>query len=202
MDHPPAGQGASPGPRDVRAEHAGTRLAARAEPPGAAPAPPRARQLDRLTGLVLLAAAAVVLIPMAPVVFRAVAGDRSPVQSAGRFAHVLDGRPPADRGAQVHPRFPFDEDPGSDERPSPHDDGPAFDDEEDPGAPGRLQAGIAARGITLLDEPRADGARVGSIAAGEIVMIVREAGAWALVMKNGGGDLLMGWARRSEIAIR
>ncbi len=202
MDHPPAGQGASPGPRDVRAEHAGTRLAARAEPPGAAPAPPRARQLDRLTGLVLLAAAAVVLLPMAPVVFgrspaiarrcRALAGSRT----------SSTGAPPADRGAQVHPRFPFDEEPGSDERPSPHDDGPAFDDEEDQGAPGRLQAGIASRGITLLDEPRADGARVGSIAAGEIVMIVREAGAWALVMKNGGGDLLMGWARRSEIAIR
>ncbi|XXX78843.1 SH3 domain-containing protein [Sorangium sp. So ce134] len=204
MDDSPAGQGASPGARDVRAVRAGTRLAARAEPPpGAAPAPARARRLDRLTGLVLFAATAVALLPMAPIALRAVAGDRAPVQSASRFAHLLEGRSPAAGRAEAHHRFPFDEDPGADEPRSPHDDGPAFDDdEEDPGAPARLQPGIASRGITLLDEPRPTAARVGAIAAGELVMVVRESGAWALVLKHDGGNMLMGWARRSEIAIR
>ncbi|WP_437969132.1 SH3 domain-containing protein [Sorangium sp. So ce260] len=203
MDDSPAGQGASPGPRDVRAAHAGTRLAARAEPPpGAAPAPPRARRLDRLTGLVLLAATAVALLPTAPIVLRAVAGERAPVQGAGRFAHLLEGRSPAGR-SPAHLRFPFDEDPGADEPRSPRDDGPAFDEEEEePGAAARLQLGIASRGITLLEEPRADGARIGAVAAGELVMIVRESGAWALVARNQGDSMVMGWARRSEIAIR
>ncbi|WP_437280160.1 SH3 domain-containing protein [Sorangium sp. So ce375] len=203
MDDSPAGQGASPGARDVRAAHAGPRLAARAEPPpGDAPAPPRARRLDRLTGLVLFAAATVVLLPTAPVVLRAVAGDRPPVQGAGRFAHLLEERSPAGGRAQARPRFRFDEEEGDDERQSPHEDGPAFDDEEDPRAPAPIQAGIASRSITLLDEPRADGARVGAVAAGEVVMIVREWGEWAHVLKSDGGTMLMGWARRSEIAIR
>ncbi len=204
MDDSPAGQGASPGSRDVRAAHAGTPLAARAAPPpGAAPAPPRARRLDWLTGLVLFTAAAVALLPTAPLVLRAVAGERSPVQGAGRFTHLLEGRSPAAGRSRAHPRFPFDEEPGADEPRSRHDDGPSFDDEgEEPGAPSRLQLGIASRGITLLEEPRADGARIGAIAAGELVMIVREAGAWALVTKNQGDSMVMGWARRSEIAIR
>ncbi|WP_437939452.1 SH3 domain-containing protein [Sorangium sp. So ce341] len=203
MDDSPAGQGASRGSRDVRAAHAGTHLAARAEPPpGAAPAPPRARRLDRLTGLALFAATAVAALPTAPIVLRAIADDRSPVQSAGRFAHLLEGRSPAASRAQARARFPFDEDPGADEPRSPRDDGPAGGEEDDPDAPARLQAGIASRSITLLEEPRADGARIGAVAAGELVMVMRESGAWALVMKHDGGNMVMGWARRSEIAIR
>ncbi|MGK4007077.1 SH3 domain-containing protein [Sorangium sp. So ce1036] len=214
MVDPPAGQDASPGPRDTRAPPADAgpaaappadarRAGARAQPssaaPDAAPAPGRARRLDRLTGLLLLLAAAIVLFPAAPALLRAagVGGTRSPMPSASRFAHLLDRRSPA------APRFRFDEGADTDDRPSPGAELPGLDDEgEEPGTTGRLQLGIAARGITLRDEPRADGSRVGAIAAGEFVMIVREAGGWALVAQHHGDSLVMGWARRSEIAVR
>ncbi|WP_437735425.1 SH3 domain-containing protein [Sorangium sp. So ce1335] len=202
MDDSSAGQGASPGPRDARAAPAGARPAAPAgTPPGDAPA----RRLDRLTGLVLVAAAAVALSPTAPLLLRAVLGERPPMQAAGRFAHLLERRSPDDDGARAptHPRFPFDADPDDDDPRSPHGALPGFDEEgDDPDAPARPQIGVASRGLTLVDEPRADGARVAAVAAGELVMIVREAGGWALVAKHQQGNLVVGWARRSEIAVR
>ncbi|WP_437624659.1 SH3 domain-containing protein [Sorangium sp. So ce1151] len=199
MDDSPAGQGASPGPRDA---HPGARPAAVAAPPGAVPALPHARRLDRLTGLVLFAAAAVALLPTAPLLLRALAGERPPMQGAGRFAHLLERRSPAAERSRSHPRFPFDADPGADDPRSPREEDPGLDEEaEAPGGGSPLQLGIASRGITLLEEP-GDGARVGVVAAGELVMVVRESGAWALVAKNQGGNMVMGWARRSEIAIR
>ncbi|WP_437510538.1 SH3 domain-containing protein [Sorangium sp. So ce1099] len=198
MDDSPAGQGASPGPRDMRA----ARPAAEAAPPGAVPALPHARRLDRLTGLVLFAAAAVALLPTAPLLLRALAGEPPPMQGAGRFTHLLERRSPAVERSRSHPRFPFDADPGADDPRSPREEDPALDEEaEEPGGALPLQLGIASRGITLLEEP-GDGARVGAVAAGELVMIVRESGAWALVAKNQGGNMVMGWARRSEIAVR
>ncbi|WP_437757550.1 SH3 domain-containing protein [Sorangium sp. So ce1389] len=198
MDDSPAGQGASPGPRDAPP----ARPAAAAAPPGAVPALPQARLLDRLTGLVLFAAAVVALLPTAPLLLRALAGERPPMQGAGRFAHLLERRSPAAERSRSHPRFPFDADPGADDPRSPREEDPGLDEEADePGGASPLQLGIASRGITLLDEP-GDGARVGAVAAGELVMIVRESGAWALVAKNQGGNMVMGWARRSEIAIR
>ncbi|WP_438018590.1 SH3 domain-containing protein [Sorangium sp. So ce315] len=206
MDDSSAGQGASPGRVDARAAHAGAPPAAPAgPPPGDTPAAPPARRLDRLTGIVLAVAAAVALSPTAPLVLRALAGERPHVQGAGRFTHLLEPRSPDDERARAPspPRFSFDDDPGADDPPSPRDAPPGFDEEgDDPGAPSRLQIGIASRGITLVDEPRPDGARVASIAAGELVMIVRESGGWALVAKHQGGNLVMGWARRSEIAVR
>ncbi|AUX40147.1 hypothetical protein SOCE26_015440 [Sorangium cellulosum] len=220
MDDSPAGQGAFPGPRDARAgsrpvaasappaSAAGAAPAAQAAAPpasaaGAAPAAqaaaPRARRLDRLTGLLLLAAAAVALFPAAPVLLRALGldGAPAPMQSAGRFARLLAPRSPDP------PRPRFDERGDAEPLPSPRAEDPALDEEaEAPGAAGRFQLGIAERGITLLDEPRAGGSRVGAIAAGELVMIMREAGGWALVAQNDGDSIVMGWARRSEIAIR
>ncbi|WP_437962628.1 SH3 domain-containing protein (plasmid) [Sorangium sp. So ce119] len=208
MDDSSAAQGASPGRVDAggaSTRHAGARPAALAEPPpGDAPAAPPARRLDRLTGLVLLAATAIALFPTAPLLLRALAGERPPMQGAGRFAHLLERRSPDEEASRAHPRFPFDDDdPGAHDPRTPHDDPPGFDEEVDePGAPSRLQLGIASRGVTLVDEPRPDGARVGAIAAGELVMVVRESGGWVLVVKNQGGSMMMGWARRSEIAVR
>ncbi|WP_437678565.1 SH3 domain-containing protein [Sorangium sp. So ce131] len=212
MDDSPAGQGAFPGPRDARDARdarAGSRPAAPAAPPasaaGAAPAAqaaaPRARRLDRLTGLLLLAAAAVALFPATPVLLRALGldGAPAPMQSAAKFSRLLAPRPPG------QPRPRFDERDDAEPLPSPRAEDPALDSDEEaeaPGAAGRFQLGIAERGITLLDEPRADGSRVGAIAAGELVMIMREAGGWALVAQNDGDNVVMGWARRSEIAIR
>ncbi|WP_437690722.1 SH3 domain-containing protein [Sorangium sp. So ce176] len=205
MDDSSAGQGASPGPRDARGastRHAGARPAAlAAPPPGDAPAAPPARRLDRLTGLVLLAATAIALTPTAPLLLRALAGERPPMQGAGRFAHLLERRSLDEEASRAHPRFPLDGDPGAHDPRS--DDPPGFDEEGDePGAPARLQLGIASRGVALVEEPRADGARVGAIAAGELVMVVRESGGWVLVAKHQGGSMVMGWARRSEIAVR
>lgn len=201
-----AGQDASRGRVDPRAARAGAPPAAPAGPsPGDAPAAAPARRLDRLTGIVLTVAAAVALSPTAPLVLRALAGERPPVQGAGRFTHHLERGSLDDDGARAPspPRFSFDDDPGADDPPSPRDALPDFDDEgDDPGAPMRPQIGIASRGITLVDEPRPDGARVASIDAGELVMIVRESGGWALVAKHQGGNLVVGWARRSEIAVR
>ncbi len=49
---------------------------------------------------------------------------------------------------------------------------------------------------------RCSGRPVGEVKAGELVMIVRESGDWALVWAGGADNFMKGWARKSGIAVR
>jgi hypothetical protein len=104
------------------------------------------------------------------------------------------------------------------EKASPHDEGrfgfvpdddesPLADQDRDPMHPPtpsgskHVKAGLAKSLLTIVDEP-ADGAtRIGLVQKGQVVMVLREEGAWALVA-FGSYDVQTGWARRSEIAVR
>lgn len=188
-----AGQGATLGRRAAGAAAAAPDPAPSPDGPGGA----RARRINRLTGLLLLAAAAVVLVPTSPVLLYAagVGVPRPPMQSAGKIGRMLR------RSPAVAPPWAHDQ--------TAEDDAPRLrlpdvedHDGEPPDAPARLRVGVAPRGLTLLDEPSQGGSRVGTIPAGEVVMILREAGGWALIAQNTDEGVIMGWARRSEIAVR
>jgi uncharacterized protein YgiM (DUF1202 family) len=58
--------------------------------------------------------------------------------------------------------------------------------------------GLARSALTLHAEPGDDAYVIGEIKAGEQVVIIKEAGLWALVFQSGN----MGWTRKSEIAVR
>jgi hypothetical protein len=202
MDPLAAGKGAG---SSSNAAGAGKRAPRPPEPAGATAAVleetphARPRWMDRLTGALLLVSAAVALVPVLPAALRALGAGVSPAeeQAAGRSAWLL---PPQ---GSPHAPFDVDESPERDARALPRAEAPELDaDEEAPQSSPRLRMGVAPRGIRLLDEPRVGSARVGEIAAGELVMIVRESGDWALIARNDDQGVVMGWARRSEIAIR
>jgi hypothetical protein len=162
----------------------------------AAPAPPRSRWMERLTGALLFSAAVVTLVPVVPAALRSlgVGVAPAPVQGAGTIAQLLPRR------GSTHPRLDLDERSRADEERAPSSAGLPTADPD--GEPARIRVGVAPRGLKLLDEPSPGSARVGEIAAGELVMIVRESGEWAFIARNGDDGVIMGWARRSEIAVR
>jgi hypothetical protein len=43
---------------------------------------------------------------------------------------------------------------------------------------------------------------LGEVKAGDMLMVVKEAGEWVLAVRSGGDGVLMGWTQRSEIAVR
>lgn len=108
----------------------------------------------------------------------------------GTFRHDRDDLPvPALPGDRTHP-FEGD-DPGVGE--------PA--EESAPGEEGRsksIRLGLARKTLTLYAEPGGAGEVLGEIKAGEQVVIIKEAGPWALVFQSGN----MGWTKKSEIAVR
>jgi hypothetical protein len=55
----------------------------------------------------------------------------------------------------------------------------------------------------LVERPGGDGGRtLGEIRPGELLMVVKEVGDFALVVHDGDDGMLMGWAKKSEIAVR
>jgi hypothetical protein len=86
----------------------------------------------------------------------------------------------------VPPRPPSDRAPGDD----PH------------AAADPIRMGIARRDLRLFGDPEAGATVLGEVKAGDMLMVVKEAGEWVLAIRSGGDGVLMGWTKRSEIAVR
>jgi hypothetical protein len=168
-----------------------------ATPPQAPAARPKAiratgaRRIDRLT-TALLAASVGITFGAATPSFLVAAGVDLPsvrAQLPGAEPAPIDAplalphRPPEILGHPEGAEYPFDPD-GEEDAPEPHG-----------------QVGLTRRPLVLHEQPAGRATVVGEVQAGEMVTVLRVAGDWALVYYNG-GDLVVGWAKKSEIAIR
>jgi len=197
----------APAPAPAPAE----RLAAAGSPLEAPPDAPRpARWADRLTLLLLFGALCTLTAVATPAVLRAagVGAQAAPVLRAKKLPRPERAEPSPSR----EPAFLFDMDDEDDDRRSPHTwpprrstDRAGGDPLAAPAAPedeGTVRMGLARRPLRLLGNPKPDGEVLGEVEAGSSVMIMKEAGDWALVVRTGQEGVVMGWARRSEIAVR
>ncbi|MFT3768769.1 MAG: SH3 domain-containing protein [Minicystis sp.] len=165
-----------------------TKPTAASSPDGSAPAP-AARWIERLSSVLLVAAGGIALASAAPALLRT-AGAPLPE------AEPIDGAPPLDLRRQP-PELLADPDPLFD--PDHDADG---DDLPTPLAGGHARLGFARGALALRASPGEGGRSVGEVKAGELVMIVRESGDWALVWAGGADNFMKGWARKSGIAVR
>jgi hypothetical protein len=158
--------------------------------PRAAAPPAPARRIDRVTTALLAASVGITFgaatpsflvaagVPLPAV--RGVLGGKEPAETPLQLPH----RPPEILGHADGAEYPFD--------PESEDDAP-------PEPPGQL--GLTRRTLVLHEQPAGRAKVVGDVQAGEMVTVLRAAGDWVLVYYNG-GDLMVGWAKKSEIAIR
>jgi uncharacterized protein YgiM (DUF1202 family) len=65
-----------------------------------------------------------------------------------------------------------------------------------------VRVGLTRHGLTLRERPGEGTEITGAVKAGEVVMIMKDAGEWVLIMHSGDDDVSMGWAKRSDVAIR
>jgi hypothetical protein len=179
--------------------------------PSAPPRTPhRSRWIDTLSSLTVAAAIGAVLFAAAPSLLRAVStpasmpsraaeheGDLSP-HASGSAAHgftFAEGDDEPDTDAPSHgwssiPGIP------ADSRNSAHVSG---DDDESTHAEAKV--GLARRTLKLVAKPAAGAELIGEVKEGGRIMVVREQGEWLLVYAPGDG-VSMGWARKSDIAVR
>jgi hypothetical protein len=79
-------------------------------------------------------------------------------------------------------------------------------DQDDPPQEAHGQLGLARTALTLHEQPSLTAEVSGAVGAGEMVQILRVAGDWVLVYYGGAPShddgLVVGWAKKSEIAIR
>jgi hypothetical protein len=157
-------------------------------PPPDAPAAPT-RWLNRLTTALLALSIAIAVGAATPALLRAAGSELVPRDAPPLSAPpiAMPRRPPEILGHEGEPERLFEPDGESDGTPRP---GP------------RGQLGLT-RGPLVLHERAADSAgMVGAVQGGEMVTVLRIAGDWALVYYGGADGLVVGWAKKSEIAIR
>jgi len=191
-----------------------------------APPRPTARWLDRITSVVLAAGVLGVLFTAAPVVLRAGGWvqDRTPV-APPRF--VAPRPPPEAPPAQAAPHAGGL---GADDAPrqrAASDDPPTFQDEDprvmniermleeldrqggiEPGHSDRTDLGLkttsrvvrAAASFMLHDSPNLRGHEIGSVKAGERLIVVRQEGDFVLVMRQTDDVTSVGWAPKKAIS--
>ena len=175
-----------------------------------------------MSALVLVVAVGAVGVAASPVLFRAAGLTRTATTTRGGLVRGPPGLP---RELSAHPRFV---EPDAAAALPPADEGPAIADLErlypdafpsspdrtrrprrgDPPPepsgttpPGGVQVGITRHSLRLVD--RAGGSQVmGEVDEGEPVIVAREKGEWVLVVHNGQNSLVMGWTRKSEVAVR
>jgi hypothetical protein len=75
-------------------------------------------------------------------------------------------------------------------------------DDETPPAEPQGQLGLTRGLLALHERPAGSASVVGDVQAGEVVTVLRIAGDWALVYYGGADGLMIGWAKKSDIAIR
>jgi uncharacterized protein YgiM (DUF1202 family) len=157
--------------------------------PAPRPAPPRpARWLSRISAALLLAAAALTAWAAAPALLRATGTSlprTEPLEGAPPPLDLRHG--PPEILANPEPTFEPD-----------HED----DDAPGPAAAPGAHLGFARGPLALRARPGEASKPVGEVAAGDLVMIMRESGDWALVWAGGTDSMLKGWARKSGIALR
>jgi hypothetical protein len=194
----------------------------RAAPAAEPPTPPETVKVRRLTAvlngasaLLLIGAACALIVSVTPVLLRTLLTRGRSVSVLVDANHLMPHRRSGDAdvpsGPARTPHGTFRRD--RDDRPSP----PLFGDRghpfqgDDPGRgagagagaeeerrEGSIRLGLARKTLTLYAEPGGSGEVLGKIEAGEQVVIMKEAGPWALVFQSG----KMGWTKKSEIAVR
>jgi uncharacterized protein YgiM (DUF1202 family) len=180
--------------------------------------------MNGASSLVLAVATCAVLLAAAPTILRTVFPKGQRVSVSTDADHLLPQRRGDDRahprktygyGAQGRDRAspslddPFAPgSPGDDdrapawaldpERERTVDEAPQEPEKDREGRARTTRMGLARSALTLHAEPGDDAYVIGEIKAGEQVVIIKEAGLWALVFQSGN----MGWTRKSEIAVR
>jgi hypothetical protein len=148
--------------------------------------PSKQRWMDRITTAILAASLGVTAGAATPALLRA-AGVKTPGAPSGSAAPLaLPHRPPEILG---HEGALFDPDDDEAQLSEPHG-----------------QIGLTRGPLVLHEHPSGAARVVGEVQAGELVTILRISGEWAQVYYGagsaGGGSLVLGWARKSEIAVR
>lgn len=90
-------------------------------------------------------------------------------------------------------------------RDAPEQGGPRVHERGGPPAgagEARARFGVVRRRITLVDDPVGAGRELGHVDSGKLVMVIKEVGDFALVAYSGDDGVLMGWTKKSEIAVR
>ena len=161
-----------------------------AGPPQAEPTPaPPARWIERLSTLLLVVASASAAAAAAPALLRtAGASPSSPDPFAGLTPPIDLRREPPEILGNPDPLVDPDHDVDPDDLPGP--------------LAAHARLGFARGALPLRERPDSGGRPVGEVKAGELVMIVRESGDWALVWAGGAENFIKGWARKSGIAVR
>jgi len=147
--------------------------------------------MGRLTTFLLVASMGAVGAVATPAFLAASTGD-PPIATLSGHGHGL---------ALPHPLHPLHPPPAPPEiRDS--DDPTLEPDDEDalPEPPGQL--GQTRQAVLLRERPAASSSVMGKVDEGELVSILRVTGDWALVYYGGSENLVAGWAKKSEIAIR
>ncbi|MBK8255101.1 MAG: SH3 domain-containing protein [Polyangiaceae bacterium] len=178
------------------------------------PAPARtARWLDAVTTVLVTSIVVVLAVAVSPSLLRAGESAASPPRDFPPPVHVAHPR----SVHNSHPNaFPFSDDDGPqdvDEPPGARAGArsPNSPLAAPPGVPGGdrddaddndlgLKSGVITRRLQLRD--RATSAVVQVVEPGQTVSILRDDGQWVLLVLHRPGDLVTGWALRSELSLR
>lgn len=68
--------------------------------------------------------------------------------------------------------------------------------------PGDARLAVAVRDVVVRDRADDRASPVGKVPRGELLIVIREDGAWAMVAHLGGEGATTGWVRRGDLAIR
>jgi hypothetical protein len=172
-----------------------------------------ARWINIVTTLALAAALLIVAFAAAPSVVRAALRSR---EDPGDFAPPVRSRNitlvprdhPGSHRVELDPNDDDQEDTLPVPPPRPRGAGlghgapqPPGDDVDEPGGLGLgLKGGVTLRPLPLRD--RRTGTVIEQVRAGAEVSILRADGEWLLIVQRSGGELVTGWAKKSELFLR
>jgi hypothetical protein len=167
--------------------------------------------LDLLTAVLLCLGAGAALAAATPPLLRALGVGLAPgaqaldVEASPATPH--DAPASTIRASDSNPRFaPDDVEPRVTELERLYPDGmwPGRR-EEKPDDPidrrTKAKSGHARAVLTVRDRADASARVAGSVPAGERLMVIREDGAWALVVHQGPDGITMGWATKSLVSV-
>lgn len=153
-----------------------------------------ARWLDRLAGAAVVLALGAVLGAATPALVRASGLGAAPEG----YAELPRSHPLPPSASSSKPRIEFLDEPDDERLPSPTDLPPGHSS----ASWAVPRAGLARTTLELRTHADSTGLIVGEVPAGAPVTVVREQGAWVLIAQNAAGDMSLGWAPKSQVAIR